>query len=248
MQEHQPLHQLLFSQPPSWNGCCLQAFEQPPEKGPNNVPKWGNIWENSRNLKICLFSVIISPSLEQPLKDLNLTWHFIVSGLLYKCKLMCASRPQNQVVPQQSRGRMEDYGHHLPTGTSVRRSWSRQSSLLTLATSTPISMGTDTALAKTKQELLTQCTLPKMEPMQTSKRKLMPVLSLLFHIQLLRQSSASLYHSNPGAKAEDSNYQKYRGWKVWPVLPHRYFWPATDYSDSEPRTPQKSAPIRGKPA
>lgn len=86
----------------------------------------------------------------------------------------------------------------------------RQSSLLTLATSTPISMGTDTALAKTKQELLTQHTLPKMEPMQTSERKLMPVLSLLFHTELLRQSSA-LYQSNPGAKAEDSHHQKYRG-------------------------------------
>jgi len=66
-------------------------------------------------------------------------------------------------------------------------------------------MGTDAALAKTKQELLTRHTLPKAEPMQTSQRKLMPGLSLLFHTQLLRQSSASLCHSNLGAKAEDSS-------------------------------------------
>lgn len=40
-------------------------------------------------------------------------------------------------------------------------------------------------LAKTKQELLTRRMLPKVEPMQTSKRKLMPVLSLLFHTQTI---------------------------------------------------------------
>lgn len=72
-------------------------------------------------------------------------------------------------------------------------------------------MGTDTALAKTKQELLTQHMLPKAEPMQTSERKLMPVLSLLFHTELLRQSSTSLYHLNLEIKTEDSNHQKYRG-------------------------------------
>lgn len=72
-------------------------------------------------------------------------------------------------------------------------------------------MGTDTALAKTKQELLTQHALPKPEPMQTSERKLMPVLSLLFHTELLRQSSTSLHYSSLGMKAEDSNHQKYRG-------------------------------------
>lgn len=53
-------------------------------------------------------------------------------------------------------------------------------------------MGTDTAPAKTKQEPLTQHTLPKMEPMQTSKRKLIPVLSLLFHTQLLRRCCTQL--------------------------------------------------------
>lgn len=58
-------------------------------------------------------------------------------------------------------------------------------------------------IGKTKQELLTQCTLPKTEPMQTSQRKLMPVLSLLFHRELLRQFSTSLYHSNLGMKTED---------------------------------------------
>lgn len=72
-------------------------------------------------------------------------------------------------------------------------------------------MGTDTTLAKTKQELLTQRMLPKVEPMQTSKRKLMPVLSLLFHTQLLRPSSASLYHSNLDAKAEDSKSPEIEG-------------------------------------
>lgn len=61
-------------------------------------------------------------------------------------------------------------------------------------------MGTDTASAKTKQELLTQHTLPKMEPMQTSKRKLMPVL--LFHTELFRPSSASLHQSNPDTMLE----------------------------------------------
>lgn len=58
-------------------------------------------------------------------------------------------------------------------------------------------MGTDTALAKTKQELLTQNILPKMEPMQTSKRKLMPVLHLLFHTQLLRQYYMLLLFATP---------------------------------------------------
>lgn len=44
-----------------------------------------------------------------------------------------------------------------------------------------------------------------------NERKLMPVLSLLFHTELLRQSSTSIYHSNLGIKTKDSNHQKYRG-------------------------------------
>lgn len=89
-----------------------------------------------------------------------------------------------------------------------------QTKLSTDTSPSPISMGTDTALAKTKQELLTQHTLPKTEPMQTSERKLIPVLSLLFHTELLGQSSTFPYHSNLGIKTEDSNHQKYRGWRV----------------------------------
>lgn len=156
---------------------------------------------------MCLFSVF--HQLYRSPQKLNPTWYATVSGFLYKCKQMqclqnCTSN--NSPTKQGQEGRLWTSSVHWHFRQKLI-----QTKFSTDTSPSPISMGTDTALAKTKQELLTQHTLPKTEPMQTSERKLMPVLSLLFHTELLRQSSTSLYHANLGIKTEDSNHQKYRG-------------------------------------